>query len=221
MSMQLSLAWNSWFSSWSSLNSLFKTIHSSLGCVFPTFVLSLVLFHLPILICCQLEFMCIPLLNLHINATSLGYLYQNYLKATWCKLDRKYIPPPKGLGVEGWSPGQYLEGGGCDCFRRAKGPLWWHYWEVMRSRRWGLIVDHSLWMRLWRIHLALSSSSPVLPRYSRGSSFLPQHPESLCMGPEAAEPSAHGLKPPETWVATDLLFCHAVYLGFLVTLTKT
>lgn len=39
--------------------------------------------------------MCIPLLNLHINATSLGYLYQNYLKATWCKLDRKYIPPTK------------------------------------------------------------------------------------------------------------------------------
>lgn len=85
----------------------------------------------------------------------------------------------------------------------------------MGSRRWGLIVDHSLWMRLWRIHLALSSSSPVLPRYSRGSSFLPQHPDSLCMGPEAAEPSAHGLKPPETWVATDLLFCHAFTSGFL------
>lgn len=54
--------------------------------------------------------MCIPLLNLLINATSLGYLYQNYLKATWCKLDRKYIPPQR-LGVKGWSPGQYLGGG--------------------------------------------------------------------------------------------------------------
>lgn len=85
-------------------------------------MLNLELFHLPILIYCQLEYICIPILKLLINATSLlDYLYQNNLKATWYNLDRKYIS--KGSGVEGLVPRAIAGDGGSDSFRQAQGLL--------------------------------------------------------------------------------------------------
>jgi hypothetical protein len=85
---------------------------------------------------------------------------------------------------------------------------WWHYWEVVESRRQGIIGEHrSLGACIQRVYL-VPAPYPFLFLYflcaMRWTTFLHHMPPAVMsdtppMVPEATELSGHGLKPLKLW----------------------
>jgi hypothetical protein len=75
-------------------------------------------------------------------------------------------------------------------------------------------------MWLWKVYIAsFSSSLSVLPAHSEGRHFAPPDAPST-LGPEAMEPTNHGLQPLKLWAKNKSFLPKVVYLTYFLTAVK-
>jgi hypothetical protein len=101
---------------------------------------------------------------------------------------------------------------------------WWHLWEVVATKRWGLVGgSRSLGATFWMVYLSLDSSLVTLPPDCHEvSSFPPACPSNvtfLAASLKEMNPTYYGLKPVKSWTKTNNSV-KTVYLRQFITAAK-